>query len=207
MNTARDLRRITTIGDSVFAVVVTLMAHRVRLPEFDAFRTGDMKALTPFFTDVLAVVMSFFVASMFWLAYWRVARRMRHADIGFVSSSLMFIGTLVLLPISTRIISESFESSTGAALVYSANLFLAAFAQLFVRLSARRLEPDAFPRRGLLRVPLLLMGLFLLAGAVSFWHPRWAIYIWLSAFVGRYVDRRWGIGPEPVRGRARSSPG
>lgn len=197
MTTARDLRRITTIGDSVFAVVVTLMAHRVRLPTADALRAWDLRAVAPFLTDLLAVVMSFFVASMFWLAYWRVARRLRRADIAFVASSLAFIGSLVLLPISTRLISDSFPVSPPASIAYSLNLFLAALTQVFVRLSARQLNPAAFPATPrLLLVPFMLMVLFGSAAIVSLWYPRFAYYFWLLAFAGRLVDRRWGMGPD-----------
>jgi len=181
------------IGDSVFAVVVTLLAYRVRIPSVEALTSGQVAPLVPFFTDLGAVVMSFLVASLFWIGHWRVFRRMQHSDYGFVGLNLAFFGTLILLPISTSIMSVSYGSLLGA-LTYSVNLFLVATAEAFFRRHARRLDPHVFGSTRMLLSPLLLMLLFGSAAIISLVWPAACPAIWCTAILVPLAENRWGMG-------------
>jgi uncharacterized membrane protein len=187
-----DLARISRIGDSVFAVTITLLAYRVRIPGHDALTSGELSPLLPFVRDLAAVLLSFFVASILWISHWRVFRRMRQSDIKFVALNLAFLGTLILLPISTSLVSG--DITRIGSLVYSGNLFLAATAGLFLRMHARRLDPQAFGASRLLLSPALSMVLFGSAGLVALYWPAASIALWWCAIATPWIDRRWGIG-------------
>ena len=134
---------ILLVSTSVFAVTLTLLAYRVRIPSHDELISGKLALLIPFLLDLWAVVLSFLVVSMFWISHWRVFRRMKHSDLKFVALNLAFLGTLTLLPISTSIVSSNFGTRFGS-LAYSTSLFAAATAGLFLRIHAGRLDPQAF---------------------------------------------------------------
>ena len=193
MTNETDLARISRIGDSVFAVTITLLAYRVHIPDPDVLMAGDPAALAPFFRDLGAVLLSFFVASMFYVSHWRVFRRMRQSDIQFVVLNIAFLGALILLPISTSLVSS--HLTRFGTLAYSANLFFCATASLFLRRHARRIDPKAFGPGRLLLTPAISMLLFGAAFATSFYSPTASAALWLCAVVSPWIDRRWGIGP------------
>lgn len=192
MTAESDLARIARIGDSVFAVIITLLAYRVRIPSFEALSAGKLVPLLPFLGDLGAVVLSFVVASTFWLSHWRVFRRMRHSDVKFVVLNLAFFGALILLPISTRLISGEFTRM--GMMAYSANLFLVSTAILFLRRHGRRIDPQAFgPGRVLLSTSLTML-LFGLAAVTCLFAPVVSIVLWSCALATPWVDQRWGLG-------------
>jgi len=193
MSDETDLVRMARIGDSVFAVVITLLAYRVRIPGSEALIGGQVAPLVPFLTDVGAVVMSVFVASLFWIGHWRVFRRMQHADFNFVALNFAFLGTLILLPISTSVMSVAVGSLVGS-LTYSANLFLAALAETFFRRHARRLDPQVFGSSRMLLTPLLLTLLFGSAAIVSLQWAAACPALWSAAVLAPLVENRWGMG-------------
>ena len=62
-----DLRRLALIGDSVFAVSITLNARAVTIPRLGA--SGfDSPAFGTFVEGVISVLLSVVVACLFWLA-------------------------------------------------------------------------------------------------------------------------------------------
>jgi uncharacterized membrane protein len=194
-----DLARISRIGDSVFAVTLTLLAYRVRIPGQAELRSGELSVLLPFLQDLGAVVLSFLVASLFWISHWRVFRRMRHSDLTFVALNLLFLGALVLLPISTTLVSG--DLTPIGTMVYSANLFFGATAGLFVRRHARDIDPQAFGQGRLLLAPAVSMVLFGSATLVSVYSPVAALALWLCALANPWIDRRWGLGRSMEGGR------
>ena len=188
-----ELVRIARIGDSVFAVTLTLLAYRVRIPSHDELISGKLAPLIPFLLDLWAVVLSFLVVSMFWVSHWRVFRRMTHSDVKFVALNLTFLGTLTLLPISTSIVSSNYGTIFGS-LAYSTSLFATATAGLFVRMHARRLYPQAFGRGRALLSPVLAMLLFGTAMIMSLQWPVAASAVWWIALLTPIIESRWGIG-------------
>lgn len=191
MHQESDLVRIARIGDSVFAVTLTLLAYRVRIPSEAALLGGKLGPLLPFLSDLGAVVLSFFVASMFWLSRLRVFRRMQKSDITFVGLNLAFYGAMILLPISTSLLSA--DVSALGRVVYSGNLFLASTFNLFLRRHARRIDPEAFGKGPLLLSPALSMLVFGSAAIVSLYSPTGAIVLWNCALLTPWIDTRRGM--------------
>jgi uncharacterized membrane protein len=193
MDGETELVRIARIGDSVFAVTLTLLAYRVRIPSQDQLISGELAPLIPFLLDLWAVALSFLVVSMFWISHWRVFRRMKHSDVKFVALNLAFLGTLTLLPISTSIVSSNYGTRFGS-LAYSASLFATATAGLFLRMHARTLDPQAFGPGLVLLAPALAMLLFGTAMIMSLQWPVAVAPLWFIALLTPIVESRWGIG-------------
>ncbi len=202
MNDETDLARLARIADSVFAVVVTLLAYRVRLPSREALAALDGQALEPFLADLGAVVLSFLVAALFWMAHWRVFRLLRRADVGLVALHFAFLGALVLLPLSTSLMSNASGRSAAGPCAYSANLFLLAGAQTLFRARARRLQPEAFIGVRALLTPALLTLVFAVAAVAALASPWASRALWCASFLTPIVERRWGLGrgATPVSG-------
>ena len=193
MNAESDLARLSRITDSVFGVVVTLLAYRVRLPSREALSALAPGPLEPFLHDLVALVMSFLVATLFWLLHWGAFRRMSRSDFRFVALHFAFLGAMVLLPISTSLMSSASIELAGA-FAYSANLFLLAATQTLFRVHARRLEPEAFGNLPILLTPSLLTGIFGAAAILSLFSPSASPMLWFASLVTPLIERRWGIG-------------
>ena len=188
-----DLIRIARIGDSVFAVVITLLAYRVHIPDAQVLEAGQWQPLVPFIRELAALLMSFFVASMFWVSHWRVFRRLQHCDLTYVGLNIAFLGTLILLPISTSLVSAADGTRVGS-LAYSGNLLATASAGFFVRRHAHRIDPQAFGPGHVLLTPSLLMAAFGTALLVSLRWPSAAPWIWGLTLLTPWIDNRWGVG-------------
>ena len=193
MTRPSDLQRITMITDSVFAVSVTLLAHSVRLPVEVIGQAATLHDLTSFLDDLVALVLSFAIASMFWLAQRRDLRKVRIATTRLVILNLAFLLTLVLLPISTRLFSATSLTPLSAAF-YSLNLLLASAARLAFRIEANSLaDPEAFgsvPRRLPEITPSLysisVFGASLLAAA---FNPHLSELFWSLGFFTPLLER------------------
>ena len=188
-----DLARLSRITDSVFAVVITLLAYRVRLPGREALAAPSLAALTPFLADLGALAISFLVASLYWLAHWAVFRRMHGVDFRFVTLHFAFLGGMVLLPLTTSLMSAAAGERIGA-FAYSVNLFFLAAMQTLFRAHARRLEPQAFGGAvPLLLTSALLTTLFGIATVLSLTEPAAARWVWWASLLTPFVERRWGL--------------
>lgn len=95
------------------------------------------------------------------------------------------------MPISTSWVSG--DLTRVGTLAYRANLFLAATASLFLRMHARRIDPQAFDPGRPLMTPALSMVLFASAGIASSYLPAAALARWICALATPWIDRRWGI--------------
>ena len=120
---------------------------------------------------------------------------MKHSDLKFLALNLAYPGTLTLLPTSTSIVSSNFGTRFGS-LAYSTNLFATATAGMFLRVHARRLDPQAFGRGHLLLPSALAMLLFGAAMVMSLQWPLAASALWWIALLTPIVENGWGIGRE-----------
>jgi uncharacterized membrane protein len=122
-----------------------------------------------------------------------VFRRVQHSDLKYVALNIAYLGTLVLLPISTSLVSTADGTRVGS-LAYSANLLATATAGFFLRRHAVFLEPHAFGPGRLLLVPATLMLMFGSAVLVSLRWPAAAPWIWGLTLITPWIDNRWGVG-------------
>jgi len=97
----RLLNRVIFFTDAVFAIVVTLMILDLKPPPFKS-PLGDIKAMTSMASHFLALILSFFVISVFWIAHLSTTRRLRHFDWASTVANLVFIFPVCLIPFATE---------------------------------------------------------------------------------------------------------
>ena len=187
-----DLHRITTIGDSVFAVALTLLAVGVRLPPELMGRHLTGADLRPLLSDMGAIALSFCVASVFWLSHWVHLRRAVRTAVPFLISNLAVLLCIVLLPISTRLLSAGPLSNASAA-VYSTNLLATSLALLVFRRQAIRMSLPAGEAPPATRVSPTLGSYFALtihssALVAAFFQPYLSASLWLLAFTTPMIE-------------------
>lgn len=127
-----DLARITHVGDSVFAVALTLLAVGIRLPPELIGRHLTGADLLPMLSDIGGVALSLCIASIFWLNHSVHLKRAVRTTVPFLIACLAMLLCVVLLPISTKLLTAG-PLSTPSAEVYSANLLAASVALLVFR--------------------------------------------------------------------------
>ena len=188
-----DLHRITTIGDSVFAVALTLLAVGVRLPPELLGKRLTGADLTPLLMDMGTVALSFCVASVIWLGHWVQLRRVTRTTVPFLIANLAVLLCIILLPMSTRLLSAG-PLSTASAAVYSINLLATSLAVLVFRTQAAVLSrPEGAPPPRTRIWPALSscfsLSLHSMALVAAFFDPRISVGLWLVAFSTPLVER------------------
>ncbi|HEY2357077.1 MAG TPA: TMEM175 family protein [Phenylobacterium sp.] len=96
----RLLNRVIFFTDAVFAIVMTLMILDLRPPPFDS-PFGPAHAVRSMASHFLALVMSFFVIGVFWIAHLSTTRRLRHFDWATAVANLIFMFPVCLIPFAT----------------------------------------------------------------------------------------------------------
>jgi uncharacterized membrane protein len=97
----RLLNRVIFFTDAVFAIVVTLMILDLKPPPFQS-PLGNAEAMKGMASHFLALVLSFFVISVFWIAHLSTTRRLRHFDWASTVANLVFIFPVCLIPFATE---------------------------------------------------------------------------------------------------------
>lgn len=194
-----DLRRLALIGDSVFAVSITLNARAVTIPKLGASGFGSAGFGT-FVDGVVAVLLSVVVACAFWLSHWRYFRHVRTTSVALIAAHFTFLLALILLPISTDLYATN-QLNPIATLVYGLNLLLLAIVALVFRVVAIRHSPG----RVLVRYDWLgiagVIALFTAAVAMSFRSPYASQVCWyvglasplVETWLSRRIARQQGI--------------
>ncbi|HEX3364804.1 TMEM175 family protein [Phenylobacterium sp.] len=96
----RLLNRVIFFTDAVFAIVMTLMILDLRPPAF-ASLAGNGEALQSMASHLFALVMSFVVIGVFWIAHLATTRRLRHFDWLTAVANLVFMFPVCLIPFAT----------------------------------------------------------------------------------------------------------
>ncbi|MBS0361819.1 MAG: DUF1211 domain-containing protein [Proteobacteria bacterium] len=96
----RLLNRVIFFTDAVFAIVLTLMVLELKPPVFtDA--VSERAAWELLFSQLFAMVMTFIVSGVFWIAHLSTTRRLRHFDWPTAVANLIFMFPICLLPFCT----------------------------------------------------------------------------------------------------------
>jgi uncharacterized membrane protein len=150
-----EMRRLEALSNTIFGVAMTLLAYD--LPRM----SGQLKS--PSWADlyhtyaqhIMALMLSFIIAGMFWLSHHRRLAFAPQAGRGTVFLNLLFLLSIIVLP-ATNGLYGSYRTSSVVAVVYSGHLtVIAALNALLwlIALNGRRhweiLAPTIFPRRRL----------------------------------------------------------
>jgi uncharacterized membrane protein len=178
-----EMRRLEMLSNTVFGVAMTLLAN-------DLPRTGQFSGL-PDWNDLYhlyagrlaALILSFIIAGLFWISHHRRLARQPHGGRGTVLLNLVFLLSIILLPVSNGLYS-SYGMSSAVAMLYGLHLTVIAVlnAWLWWLAVGRRWRAELIPSI----FPILV---FLPGTAIAAVSPHYAQYFWLLAFGGLLLNR------------------
>jgi uncharacterized membrane protein len=116
-----EMRRLESLSNTIFGVAMTLLAY-------DLPKTGTFASL-PNWTDLYrlyagklsALVLSFVIAGLFWFSHHRRLARQPEAGRGTVILNLLFLLSIILLPVTNGLYSN-YRLSSAVAVLYGIHL-------------------------------------------------------------------------------------
>ncbi len=186
---AFSVERLASLSDGVFAVAMTLLAYNIHIPIGPLNEAGLRGALARMVPAVMALVLSFFAAVMFWMGHQRLLGMMRQSGRIIYPPSFILLLLIILLPITTNLYG-TFGATPSIALLYSVNPCRYSISPAVPRFLAGREEvPAQISRRQVLAVPIYVSGAFLAAAITSIFSPWASQFIWFGAFAAPLIQR------------------
>jgi uncharacterized membrane protein len=191
----RLLNRVIFFTDAVFAIVLTLMVLDLKPPPFRS-PLGNGDAMRSMASHFFAMVMSFFVIGVFWIAHLATTRRMRHFDWPSAVANLVFMFPVCLLPFATAWWGQDLSAPFPWGM-YCATMLACSLANLALVITVSRdggrLMGGVTPRERLYRVmraasPGVAFGLGLVL--MSFHQLSFAQFCWVLIPVQIFVYER-----------------
>jgi uncharacterized membrane protein len=179
-----EMRRLESLSNTIFGVAMTLLAY-------DLPKSGQFDSL-PGWRDIYhlysgrigGLVLSFVIAGIFWFSHQRRLARQPYASRNVVFLNLLFLLTIILLPV-TNGLSGSYGASHAVAVLYGLHLTAIAALNSTLWLLIHRQEKHRPEIVGSF-FPLLV---FIPGTVVALFSPELAKYIWLLGFGGLFVRR------------------
>jgi uncharacterized membrane protein len=177
-----EMRRLEMLSNTIFGVAMTLLAYD--LPKTGAFTTlPDWTDLYRLYAAKLsALVLSFVIAGVFWFSHLRRLTRQPEAGKGIVILNLLFLLSIILLPVTNGLYGN-YRLATAVAVLYGLNLTVIAGLNALLWWLARKggwhdVAGAIFP------VLIFVPGV-----AIAAIVPQYVQYFWCLAFLGLVVRR------------------
>ncbi len=177
-----EMRRLESLSNTIFGVAMTLLAYD--LPKAGQFTSlpGWADLYHAYAGRLSSLALSFIIAGVFWFSHHRRLARQPMCGRGVVMLNLIFLLSIILLPVSNGLYGN-YGMSGAVSVLYGLHLtMIAALNAWLWWLATRRLYPEFaaafFP------VLVLLPGTIVAAFA-----PQYAQYFWYLAFGGLLVRR------------------
>jgi uncharacterized membrane protein len=184
-----EMRRMEALSNTIFGVAMTLLAYQV--PK-DRFVTPDPKwadIWLSYGSHLLALLLSFIVAGMFWYSHQRRLAYAPEASRVEVIVNLLFLLSIILLPVTTGLYG-SYMTSRDVTALYGLNLTLISGFNTLLWIIA------AAPRREWVPViaPVFVTAIFVIASVVGLFEPRLTGLVlplaFFSPILAAYAERR-----------------
>jgi uncharacterized membrane protein len=178
-----DDRRITTLADGVFAIVMTLLVLGIDVPEVPEEEIADrlVHEVLWLWPVIAAYVVSFLYLGIYWIGHHTQFHYMRVVNTNALWLNIVFFMFVCLIPFTTRLVG-AYDRQEVALTLYGANLMaisLAALAHWRYAARAGLLEEEAGKREMRKATKRLLIGagFFAFAIALAFVEPRWSLAV------------------------------
>lgn len=181
------MRRLESLSNTIFGVAMTLLAYD--LPRASQFtHAPDWAELYNIYAGRLSSLMlSFIIAGVFWISQHRRLARQPHAHRGVVLINLLFLLSIILLPVTTGL-DGNYGDSSAVAVLYGLHLSSIAGLNAWLWwLATRGQHPRPELVGSLAPLVMLLPGT-----AVAAVAPQYARYIWVLAFGALLAHRLVG---------------
>ncbi|WP_426418894.1 TMEM175 family protein [Bradyrhizobium genosp. A] len=181
-----EMRRLESLSNTIFGVAMTLLAN-------DLPKAGEFKAM-PTWSDLgqlysgrlTGLILSFIIAGVFWISHHRRLARQPEAGRHVVLLNLMFLLSIVLLPVTNGLYGN-YGMSSAVAVLFGLHLTVIAGLNatlwwLVMRGFRHQLIAALFP-----------LAVFLPGTLVAAVAPQYATYFWFLAFGGLLIRRRMDV--------------
>lgn len=110
-----QLERMILFSDAVFAIVITLMAIEIKIPDSEGKLSNEILAhqLRHLLPVIMAYVVSFFFIGTIWYQHLKIFSLVKDYDKGLVIRNLILLFFIGLFPFSAAIITRSQGNSFG----------------------------------------------------------------------------------------------
>jgi uncharacterized membrane protein len=182
-----EMRRLEQLSNTIFGVAMTLLAYD--LPRNAQLNNppGWTELYHLYVPRLIALVLSFVIAGVFWFSHHRRLARQPEASRGVVFINLIFLLSIILLPASNGLYGN-YGQGSAVAMLYALHLtIIAALNAWLWWLALRHIHPRHELAGALFPVLIFVPGIAL-AGIA----PRYAPYFWFLAFGGLVVRRFFG---------------
>jgi uncharacterized membrane protein len=187
-----EMRRLEMLSNTIFGVAMTLLAYD--LPKTGTFASlPDWDDLYHLYAGKLsALMLSFIIAGLFWFSHHRRLARQPEAGRGIVILNLIFLLSIILLPVTNGLYGN-YRVSSAVAVLYGLNLTAIAGLNALLWWLVRQRTWHEFASA---IFPLLVFAPGTVIAAI---YPQYVQYFWGLAFgallVRRFAAPRSGEGP------------
>jgi uncharacterized membrane protein len=173
-----EMRRLEMLSNTIFGVAMTLLAYD--LPKASSFRSAPswMDLIHVYAQPVIALMISFIVAGMFWFSHHRRLAVAPEGGRGVVFLNLFFLLSIVILPVTNGLYG-AYRLDGVLAVLYGCHLTIIAALNAILWVLALRDRSDPH----LLMTVLFPVFVFVLGTAVALVAPRIAQFVWCLAFL------------------------
>jgi uncharacterized membrane protein len=187
-----EMRRLEALSNTIFGVAMTLLAYD--LPKASKFANAPawIDLVHAYAQPVIALVISFVVAGMFWLSHHRRLSFAPEGGRGQVFLNLIFLLSIVLLPVTNGLYGV-YRLDSVVAVSYGVHLTIIAGlnALLWILALRGRSNPE------LLATAIFPVLVCVCSTMVAFVAPSVAQFTWCLAFgaplAGWLAARRWPL--------------
>jgi uncharacterized membrane protein len=176
-DTGFEMRRFEALSNTIFGVAMTLLAYDIPRRQLTT-DTPDWAAIwSTYKSPLLALLLGFIIAGLFWFSHQRRLAYQPEASRLVVIGNLLFLLSIVALPMSTGLYGR-FPDAADIVALYAFHLAVISGLNLILWFAA------ALPRRDWLALgaPSFAALPLLLAAGVSFVAPVTAQYLWCLSF-------------------------
>ena len=176
------MRRLESLSNTIFGVAMTLLAY-------DLPKAGSFSGL-PNWTDLYhlysgrlaGLILSFIIAGVFWFSHHRRLARQPEAGRGIVILNLLFLLSIILLPVTSGLYGN-YRLSSAVAMLYGIHLSIIAGLNALLWWLCRKHS------RHEVAAAIFPVLVFVPGTAVAAVSPQYVQYFWGLAFLAVVVRR------------------
>jgi TMEM175 potassium channel family protein len=184
-----EMRRLESLSNTIFGVAMTLLAYDLPKPNF-AQMPGWADLAQTYSGRIAGLALSFIIAGVFWMSHHRRLARQPLASRAVVLLNLVFLLSIVLLPV-TNALYGGYRLSSAVAVLYGVHLtIIAALNAALWRIAV------GSGRHAEIVGAIFPVAVFVPGIAIAAFAPEYVQYFWILGF-GGLVARRF-VPTEPA---------
>jgi uncharacterized membrane protein len=184
-----EMRRLEALSNTIFGVAMTLLAYDIPKGRLLATEPTWGAIWHSYAPHLLTLLLSFSVAGIFWFSHHRRLAYAPEANRLAVMLNLLFLLSIILLPVTTGLYG-SYPDASDIIALYGLHLTLISVLNVFLWLIAVAPHRDWWMVAGSAFSTII----FLVASIVALFSPLLTKFLWPLAFVapvvGSYFERK-----------------